>query len=114
MRRKQLKKYGEQYEQILMAQLAIDPSKSPVFEDLIKSVEEYNDTVAKSKNPFTDDDVKAAYDKVSGIEATNSGLMIVGICFHQSPIRFFDNSNIENISLFPSYNQENLTKKFLK
>ena len=110
---KTVEKYGEQYEQILMAQLAIDPSKSPVFEDLIKSVEEYNDTVAKSKNPFTDDDVKAAYDKYQElkqqIQADDSWNMF-------SPItdKIFDNSNIDKYKFVSQLQSGEFNKEISK
>lgn len=46
---KTVEKYGEQYEQILMAQLAIDPSSLLYLKISLNQSEEYNDTVASLK-----------------------------------------------------------------
>lgn len=68
-------KWGEIYQQGLMAKIAQSDTLSDGMNDLTQSVQDYNDAVLKSEDPFNDDDVeakrKALADLVSSMKDEN-------------------------------------------
>lgn len=65
--------YGEIYRQSLLAEIATDDKKSPKFNELISDVEEYNEAVLKSEDPFNDEDVATAREKLKLLQKELSG-----------------------------------------
>lgn len=53
-------KYGDIFRQALTAQIASDDNKAGVYGNALKAVEEYNEAVLKSEDPYNDEDVESA------------------------------------------------------
>ena len=49
--------YGNIYKQALMAEIVTDDDRSSTYNEALKAVEEYNEAVLKSENPFNDEEV---------------------------------------------------------
>lgn len=61
--------YGEQYKKGLTNQIIVDEKLSPQFEMAIQAVEDYNESVLKSEEPFNDERVQAAYQNLQQIKS---------------------------------------------
>lgn len=53
-------KYGDIFRQALTAQIASDDNKAGVYDNALKAVEEYNEAVLRSEDPYHDEDVESA------------------------------------------------------
>lgn len=53
-------KYGDIFRQALTAQIASDDNKAGVYNSALKAVEEYNEAVMKSEDPYSDENVASA------------------------------------------------------
>jgi len=61
--------YGEQYKKGLTNQIIVDEKLSPQFGMAIQAVEDYNEAVLKSEDPFNDEKVQAAYQNLQQIKS---------------------------------------------
>lgn len=68
-----ISKYGDQFHEGLMAEIASDDSKSIQFNDLLDVVEEYNKAVAEAEDPFDNDKVDEAHEKYVQLKADIQG-----------------------------------------
>ncbi len=63
-----LEKYQEIYTQSQIAHIASDSSLSADYNEAVYAVEAYNDAVLKSEDPFSDENVSKAWDKLQAIK----------------------------------------------
>lgn len=65
--------WGEIVKQGLLSEIAIDEELNQVFDNVVKSVEDYNNAVLNSEDPFNDEVVKSAWDDMQKLknELTN-------------------------------------------
>ena len=61
-------KYGNIYNQALISELVTDDNVSQIYDDALAAVEEYNDAVLRSEDPFNDETVKKARENIRTIE----------------------------------------------
>lgn len=61
-------KWGEIVQEGLLSKIAINKELRTVFDDITKSVEDYNNAVLNSEDPFNDENVKAAWDEMQGLK----------------------------------------------
>lgn len=61
--------YGDIYHQALMAQLVTNDDASEVYESALTAVEEYNQAVAESEDPYNDEKVAKAKANVEAVKA---------------------------------------------
>ena len=61
--------YGEQYKKGLTNQIIVDEKLSPQLGMAIQAVEDYNEAVLKSEDPFNDEKVQAAYQNLQQIKS---------------------------------------------
>lgn len=57
-------KYQETYEQSQLASIATDDNLSRTYNNAVSAVNNYNEAVLKSENPYDDENVKKAYDNL--------------------------------------------------
>ena len=74
-------KYGEIYNQAQMANLVTDENASSVYEKALSAVEEYNNAVMASEDPFNDENVAKAKANVESVMAEAEGLGKYGTIF---------------------------------
>ena len=74
-------KYGEIYNQAQMANLVTDENASSVYEKALSAVEEYNNAVIASEDPFNDENVAKAKANVESVMAEAEGLGKYGTIF---------------------------------
>ena len=74
-------KYGEIYNQAQMANLVADENASSVYEKALSAVEEYNNAVIASEDPFNDENVAKAKANVESVMAEAEGLGKYGTIF---------------------------------
>ena len=60
--------WGEIVKQGLLSEIAISEELSPIFDNVTKSVEDYNDAVLNSEDPFNDETVKSAWDEMQRLK----------------------------------------------
>lgn len=60
--------WGEIVKQGLLSEIAIDEELNQVFNNVIKSVEDYNNAVLNSEDPFNDEVVKSAWDDMQKLK----------------------------------------------
>lgn len=60
--------WGDIVKQGLLSEIAIDEELNQVFDNVIKSVEDYNNAVLNSENPFNDEVVKSAWDDMQKLK----------------------------------------------
>lgn len=91
-------KYGDIYEQALMAQLVTNEPKSEVYNEAITAVEQYNQAVAESENPYNDNKVTEAKQNLDEVKAKINGNLaewgrystIIGDLFEQANTSLLD------------------------
>lgn len=74
-------KHGEIYNQAQMAKLVTDEEASSLYEKALSSVEEYNQAVMASEDPFNDEKVAEAKNNVESIMTEAEGLGKFGTIF---------------------------------
>lgn len=62
-------KYGEIYKQALMAEIVTNDNRASTYNKALKAVEEYNDAVAKSEDPYNDENVQKARESLITLKA---------------------------------------------
>lgn len=60
--------YGEQYQQALLNEIITDDSLNKQYEKLIRYVNDYNEAVLKSENPYSDENVQKAAENLQKYE----------------------------------------------
>ena len=60
--------WGEIVKQGLLSEIAISEELSPIFDNVTKSVEDYNNAVLNSEDPFNDETVKSAWDEMQKLK----------------------------------------------
>ncbi len=92
-----VEKYGDIYNQALMAQLVTDDNASTVYEKALSAVEEYNESVLASEDPFNDTKVAEAKANVEAVMAEAEGLgkfsTIFDDVFDQADTRLLEFNN---------------------
>ncbi|MCI8551350.1 MAG: phage tail tape measure protein, partial [Lachnospiraceae bacterium] len=68
-----ISEYGDIYRQSLLADIARDDTKSGKFNELVGAVEEYNEAVLKSEDPYNDESVAQAREKLKALQGELSG-----------------------------------------
>ncbi len=63
-----LETYQDVYEQAQMAQIASDTSLSKGYNEAVSAVEDYNEAVLKSEDPYNDENVKKAWDNLQTVK----------------------------------------------
>lgn len=61
--------WGQIYKQSLLAEIASSESLSSEYNKAVEAVQNYNEAVLQSENPYNDDNVKSAYDSLQTIKA---------------------------------------------
>lgn len=61
-------KFGDTYKKALTAEITTSDSLSKTYNDAIKKVEEYNEAVLRSENPYDDKNVEKAYQNLQKIK----------------------------------------------
>lgn len=61
--------YGDIFKQALMAELVVDDSKATVYNDALNAVEEYNNAVLNSEDPYSDEKVANAKKNLDEVKA---------------------------------------------
>ncbi len=61
-------KFGDTYKKALTAEITVNDSLSKTYDDAIKKVEEYNEAVLRSENPYDDKNVEKAYQNLQKIK----------------------------------------------
>lgn len=61
-------KFGDTYKKALTAEITTNDSLSKTYDDAIKKVEEYNEAVLRSDNPYDDKNVENAYQNLKQIK----------------------------------------------
>ena len=64
-----LDEYGDIFKQSLMAELVIDDEKSTIYNEALEAVEEYNNAVLNSDDPYSDENVANAKKKLDEVKA---------------------------------------------
>lgn len=96
-------KYGEIYNQAQMANLVNDKNASPIYEKALSAVEEYNNALLESEDPFNDETVAKAKANVEAVKAEAEALgeygTIFGDVFEQADTSLLDfNEKLKNDS----------------
>lgn len=60
--------YGEIYRKALLSEIAVDSDLSTGYNQITKAVEDYNEAVLKSEDPYNDDNVKNAWNNLQTIK----------------------------------------------
>lgn len=90
--------YGEIYKQSLLSEIASDDNKANVFNSAIEAVEEYNEAVSKSEDPYNDKNVA---EKRANLEAIRGSMdsdvatwgkysSVISDVFDQANTKLFD------------------------
>ena len=63
-------KYGDIFQQALIAEIALDDVKTKAYDEALNAVEAYNEAILKSKNPYDDQDVAKAKETLDMVKAS--------------------------------------------
>ena len=63
-------KYGDIFQQALIAEMALDDVKTKTYDEALNAVEAYNEAVLKSENPYDDQDVAKAKETLDMVKAS--------------------------------------------
>lgn len=63
-----IEKYGDIYEQAQLAQISSDRNLSQTYNEATAAVEAYNDAVLKSENPYDDQEVQNAWNRLQNVK----------------------------------------------
>ncbi len=63
-------KYGDIFQQALIAEIALDDVKTKTYDEALNAVEAYNEAILKSKNPYDDQDVAKAKETLDMVKAS--------------------------------------------
>ena len=60
--------YGEIYRKALLSEIAVDSDLSTGYNQITKAVEDYNEAILKSEDPYNDDNVKNAWNNLQTVK----------------------------------------------
>lgn len=65
--------YGNQFKESLIAEITSDDNKAKTYTEALQAIEEYNEAVLKSENPYNDENVTKAKANLDTIKASIQG-----------------------------------------